>query len=79
MDDPGASPISENGEVLEGSVSSAAASGSGRSPQKLRIHGCEPKAADGKQDSWQCQESPEERRALARAHKCPESFLHIEG
>ena len=35
------------------------------------------KAADGKQDSWQCQESSEERRALFRAHKCPESVLHI--
>ena len=50
-----------------------------RSPQKLRIHGCEAKAADGKQDSWQCQESPGKRRALSCAHKCPESVLHIEG
>ena len=64
MDDSDGSPISENGEVLEGSVASAAA-GRKRSPQKLRIHGCETSAADGKQDPWLCQEGSGDERWLA--------------
>ena len=78
MDDSDGSPILENGEVLEWSVASAAAGGSGahrsygstvakqRQPMESKTPGSARKVQG-------------ERRALARAHKCPESLLHIEG
>ena len=43
--DSDVSPVSES-DVLEGSVSSTVAGGGG-APQRLRIHDCETKAADG--------------------------------
>ena len=51
MDDSDASPISE-GEVLEGSVASAVASGSA-APEFIRLPECETTAADEPDGYWQ--------------------------